>query len=64
MDFNTPDQRIDDLRRKLPYVRIVPQRFYQQPQIHLGLLRIQQIFLAVRYELQQILLLLFVVGGH
>ena len=61
---DAPDQRINDLRRKLSNVRIVPQCFHQQPQIHLGLLRIQQLFLAVSYELQQFLLLFFVVGGH
>ena len=61
---DAPDQRINDLRRKLSNVRIVPQCFHQQPQIHIGLLRIQQLFLAVSYELQQFLLLFFVVGGH
>ena len=64
MDFNAPNQRINDLRRKLSNVRIIPQRFHQQPQIHLRLPCILQLLFAVSYELQQLPLLFFVVGGH
>lgn len=31
VDFDAADQRVDDFRRELPDVRIIPQRFHQQP---------------------------------
>ena len=31
VDFDAADQRVDDFRRELPDVRIIPQRLHQQP---------------------------------
>ena len=64
VDFDTPYQRIDDLRGELPDVRVIPKCLHQQLQIHLVLLCILQFFIAVSHKLQQLLLLFFVIVRH